>query len=253
MLKPLTLLALLATTHAHYTFHSLTYNGTKSAPWQYVRNWTDTAGWFDSSGIQYFSPLYKTSFNSINLRCNIGAKFAPETLPVQAGTEITFDSADNIWHPGPLMAYMARVPKGKTAGNWDGAGKVWFKVWEDHPYPVPDPVVEYYRGEFEGYFETNAHLNRTVTFKIPASIPNGEYLFRPEHIAVMVIDNPQIYTTCAQISVYGGGNGTPGPLVSIPGLYKESDATWKYDIRKIVGDGYIKYPFPNPGPVVWRG
>jgi hypothetical protein len=78
------------------------------------------------------------------------------------------------------------------------------------------------------------NLDRTVTFKIPASIPNGEYLFRPEHIAVMAIDNPQIYTTCAQISVYGGGNGTPGPLVSIPGLYKESDPTWKYDIRKIV-------------------
>lgn len=73
-----------------------------------------------------------------------------------------------------------------------------------------------------------------MTFKIPASVPNGEYLFRPEHIAVMVVGEPQVYTSCAQISVVGGGSGTPGPLVSIPGAYKASDPTFQYDIRKIV-------------------
>ena len=107
-----------------YTFHSLAYNGTKSAPWEYVRNWTDTEGWFDKEGIQYFTPLLTDKFNSVDLRCNIKPKFAPGTLAVKAGTDITFDSADYIWHSGPLMAYMAKVPKGKMAANWDGSGKV---------------------------------------------------------------------------------------------------------------------------------
>lgn len=29
----------------------------------------------------------------------------------------------------------------------------------------------------------------------------------------------QFYIACAQVRVTGGGNGTPGPLVSIPGVY----------------------------------
>jgi hypothetical protein len=43
---------------------------------------------------------------------------------VNAGTDITFDVDDHIFHPGPLMAYMAKVPEGKTAKNWDGSGQV---------------------------------------------------------------------------------------------------------------------------------
>jgi hypothetical protein len=31
------------------------------------------------------------------------------------------------------MAYLAKVPAGKTAANWDGSGAVWFKVWEQGP------------------------------------------------------------------------------------------------------------------------
>ena len=29
----------------------------------------------------------------------------------------------------------------------------------------------------------------------------------------------QFYVGCAQVNVVGGGGGTPGPLVSIPGVY----------------------------------
>jgi hypothetical protein len=31
------------------------------------------------------------------------------------------------------MAYMAKVPSGKTAANWDGSGTAWFKIYEDGP------------------------------------------------------------------------------------------------------------------------
>ncbi len=42
---------------------------------------------------------------------------------------------------------------------------------------------------------------------------------RIEHIALHVAEAPQFYIACAQIAVTNGGNGTPGPLVSIPGVY----------------------------------
>ena len=41
----------------------------------------------------------------------------------------------------------------------------------------------------------------------------------------------QFYIGCAQINVEGGGSGTPGPLVSIPGLYTgvRARSPWRYD------------------------
>ena len=37
----------------------------------------------------------------------------------------------DIQNPGPDIGYLAKVPAGKTAANWDGSGAVWFKVWEE--------------------------------------------------------------------------------------------------------------------------
>lgn len=79
---------------------------------------------------------------------------------------------------------------------------------------------------------------RSVTFTIPKNIPTGQYvlltlfyhqksdksryLVRIEHIALHVAQSyggAQFYVACAQLDVTDGGNGTPGPLVSIPGVY----------------------------------
>lgn len=53
-------------------------------------------------------------------------------------------------------------------------------------------------------------------------MPSGQYLIRPEHIALhsaSAFQGAQFYMACGQINVTGGGSGTPGPLVSIPGVY----------------------------------
>jgi len=61
------------------------------------------------------------------------------------------------------------------------------------------------------------------------------------------VGGAQIYLSCAQVEVTGGGNGTPGPLVAFPGAYKATDPglRWSY------------YPIPTsytaPGPAVWTG
>jgi hypothetical protein len=52
---------------------------------------------------------------------------------VAAGQSLGFVVDPDIQHPGPGIGYLAKVPAGKTAANWDGSGAVWFKVWEQGP------------------------------------------------------------------------------------------------------------------------
>lgn len=44
---------------------------------------------------------------------------------------MSFKASPNIFHPGPLQFYMAKVPSGKTAKDWDGSGQVWFKIYAE--------------------------------------------------------------------------------------------------------------------------
>jgi hypothetical protein len=120
MLSLIPVLALAASTSAHYTFPALA--GTSE--WAAVRQWT---------GYQSNGPV--TDVSLLDIRCNVGAstKSAALTQTVAAGGKITFTVAPDIYHPGPLMGYMAKVPAGKTAANWDGSGNVWFKVFEQGP------------------------------------------------------------------------------------------------------------------------
>jgi hypothetical protein len=53
-----------------------------------------------------------------------------------------------------------------------------------------------------------------------ANHSKNSYLLRPEHIALHDSSGgAQFYIACAQLHVTNGENGTPGPLVSIPGVY----------------------------------
>jgi len=119
-LTPLFLL-FLSFVNAHYNFPSM---NTGSA-WSNVRQW---------SGYYTFDPVVNVL--SPDIRCNANASFAPNTLSVAAGSVLKWAANPDIYHPGPLLAYMAKVPTNKTgltAANWDGAGEVWFKIYEDRP------------------------------------------------------------------------------------------------------------------------
>lgn len=66
----------------------------------------------------------------------------------------------------------------------------------------------------------------TLGFTIPAATPSGDYLARIEHIglhAASQANGAQFYLSCGQITVTGGGSGTPSPLVSFPGAYSATD------------------------------
>ena len=68
---------------------------------------------------------------------------------------------------------------------------------------------------------------------VPKSLPAGSYLLRIEHIALhqaSTLNGAQFYISCAQVKVTGGGSGTPSPLVSFPGAYKNTDPGIKVNI-----------------------
>jgi hypothetical protein len=139
---------------------------------------------------------------------------ASSTTSVAAGSSVTFKVAPNLFHPGPLQFYLAKVPSGKTAANWDGSGNVWFKIYAE-PAIISNNQLSW-----------NSLSASTASVTIPRSTPSGEYLLRVEHIALHnagTINGAQLYISCAQISVTGGGNGSPSPLVAFPGAYKAGE------------------------------
>ncbi|KAF4631983.1 hypothetical protein G7Y89_g6143 [Cudoniella acicularis] len=282
---------ILGTATAHYNFPTIIYNNVTAKHWQYIRKW--------SAGNNYgndddFTPMYgpsvPVSFAPVNqmatldIRCNVNATLAPETLAVKAGADLGFQAhtgQGGIGHPGPLLAYMAKVPQGKTAQNWDGDGNVvrnhilqssrkckadiessqWFKISEDFPSSwVDDPINQGGTNltSPEVYYTTAVWPTQEVHFKIPAAVPDGEYLFRVEHIALHTTyegsNGPQFFVSCAQIKVIGGGKGQPGPLVAFPGAYNFSDPillaarVW----TPIIGHLDQPYVTRTPGPPVWQ-
>jgi len=149
------------------------------------------------------------------------------------GSNIGFKASNTQGHPGPFFMYMAKAPG--SVVNWNGAGNVWFKIFEEGG-KVDNSGIHFHTG-----------LTR-VTARIPKSVPNGEYLVRVEHVALHKAGQPQFYVACGQVRVSGGGGGSPGPKVAFPGAYSRSSPSFTYNMYS----GGIK-PYPMPGPRVWNG
>ncbi|KAI1448401.1 glycoside hydrolase family 61 protein [Annulohypoxylon stygium] len=217
----------------HYTFPNLA--GTSA--WSSVRQ---TAN-FQSNG-----PV--TDVNSDAIRCyQRAAGGAPDTTDVKAGGQITWVAAPNIYHPGgycplwlfmnktntsvyTLSAYMAKVPSGKTAADFDGSGAVWFKVYQDMPMASG------------GQYTWPSNGKSQIAFTIPQCLADGEYLFRIEHVALhsaSAAGGAQFYISCAQVRVSGGsGTAQPSQLVSFPGAYKATDPGLMINIYNNGGKEY---------------
>ncbi|KAK3991073.1 glycoside hydrolase family 61 protein-like protein [Cladorrhinum sp. PSN332] len=225
------LLLLAATADAHYRFSKLIVNGVEeSKEWGYVRQ---TKNFQTNSGV--------TDVGSQDMRC-FQNRPGTSTASVTAGTKLGFVAMSSVSHFGPVSFYMARVPEGRDINTWDAAGNVWFKVGE-----ISAPSS----GVLGSGVETwPAYNKKTVEFTIPKNVPNGKYLVRVESIALHQAQSAggaQIYLSCAQVEVSGGGNGNPGPLVAFPGAYSRNDAglLWSYYP--------VRTSYRAPGPAVWQG
>ncbi|KAJ8082891.1 hypothetical protein PM082_008748 [Marasmius tenuissimus] len=213
---------------AHYTFPSLKVNGAVTPAWANVRRTNN-----------YNSRNPVTDVNSADFRCydsETGASAG--TVKVTAGSQLGIQSDGTIYHPGVVNVYMAKAPGDVSSFKGDGA--VWFKVHEE-------PAIT------DGGNSINwpSYNAAGVTFTLPKNLPNGQYLVRMEHIALhsaSAYQGAQFYISCGQVEVTGGGSGTPGPLVAIPGVYNGREPGIMINIY---------YPIPatytQPGPRPWTG
>jgi len=209
----------LAAAAPHYTFPKLS----GESEWSSVRQ---TAN-FQSNG-----PVTDVSSSAIRCFERSPGTAAPATASVQAGGSIKWSASQAVYHPGALSAYMAKVPSGSTAAKWDGAGQVWFKVFQDYPTTS------------QGQYQFPSLNKADFSFNIPSCLPSGDYLFRIEHVALHgagQAGGAQFYISCAQITV-SAGSGSKSPsgnqLVSFPGAYSADDPGLLVNIYNTGGKAY---------------
>ncbi|KAL4885395.1 endo-beta-1,4-glucanase D [Aspergillus karnatakaensis] len=182
-----------------------------------------------------------TDVTSTDLTCNVGGSTAAaKSLEVVAGDKITFewhhnsrtegDDIIDLSHLGPVLVYLAPAEAGSAGSNW-------VKVYED--------------GYADGTWAVETLVaNRGKHSVVVPDIPAGDYLFRPEIIALHEgnrVGGAQLYMECVQVTVTSDGTTTLPEGVSIPGVYTAEDPGILFDIY----NAFDSYPIP--GPAVWDG
>jgi len=205
------------TASAHYIWETVN----KGAAFQYFRQNSD-----------YNSPVTDTT--STDMRCNVGASAGGQTqiqtLAVVAGAALTLGLDTAVYHDGPVMFYLGKVPAGQTADSWDGSGANWFKF----DYRGPSQDLQTWP------------LSQSYTVTVPSGVAPGQYLLRAEQIGIHnPAGLPQFYVGCAQIAVTGSGSCAP-PLFSIPGHITATDP----GITANIYTGFTCYH--EPGPAVYQ-
>ncbi|KAJ2509580.1 hypothetical protein H4217_008278 [Coemansia sp. RSA 1939] len=120
----------------------------------------------------------------------------------------------------------------------NGAGNVWFKIYE-----------EGWDNSTEQWSTDKLIANkgkRDVT--IPADLKAGDYLLRSEIIALhgaRRVGGAQFFPNCVQLTVTGSGSSVPSG-VAIPGAYGERDPGILYARSRTDNSGYV-----IPGPPVY--
>ncbi|KAL2755661.1 glycoside hydrolase family 61 protein [Sodiomyces alcalophilus JCM 7366] len=204
-MKTAALLSMVTAATAHYTFPAVTIGGQSTSNWEVIRQ---TANHQSTGPIEDVSSRLMSCYE-LN---TAGPWSDTGVLDVQAGASVSFTSSPPIFHPGPALAYLAKVPEGTDVTQWDASGAVWFKIWQDEPTISSDSIT----------FPTMD--SPTIDFSLPSCLESGQYLLRVEHIALHSAGAPQFYLSCAQINVSGGSGGyNPAGMLSFPGAYSLSD------------------------------
>ncbi|KAI1881224.1 hypothetical protein JX265_000050 [Neoarthrinium moseri] len=189
------------------------------------------------------------SLSSNDMACgSTGETAVAFTCPAPAGAKLTFEwrvwpnreepGAIDPGHKGPCAVYAKQVD---DMASTPAAGPGWFKIWEEG----------YDDSAGKWCTEKLIAADGLMSVEIPPGLPSGNWLFRPELLALHNADkgDPQFYTGCAQVQVQGGNSGTldvPAEYsVSIPGYVKYGDASVSFNIYPPV------FPYPMPGPDVY--
>jgi hypothetical protein len=144
-------------------------------------------------------------------------------------------------HKGPCAVYLKKVDAATTD---KATGDGWFKIF-DHGYDsstdrwCTDEIID---------------NNGLLSVHLPKGLAGGDYLARPEIIALHAAnaDDPQTYTSCAQIFLESSGDLVPESTVSIPGYLKYGTPSTHFDIYNTDNSEYV-IPGPDVAKLTPRG
>ncbi|KAI1821564.1 lytic polysaccharide monooxygenase [Xylaria intraflava] len=173
------------------------------------------------------------------------------TCPAAAGANLTFeyrlypDKAGEGFidesHKGPVAVYAKRL----SSPDAETTGPGWFKLWGEGYDMKADKWAT----------ERMTDTNGLLSIQIPTALPAGNYLFRPEVVAMHNVTpqvEPQFYVGCAQVFVESSVTGdleVPSELsVSIPGYLRQDDPSMTYNIYTDEEYADPKKPYPMMGP-----
>lgn len=185
------------------------------------------------------------NLSSNDMACGFsGSQGVGRVLSIKNSDELTFEFRS--WandptkprldpsHKGPCAAYLKKVDSAiKDPGNGDG----WFKIWDDG-----------YDGS-QWCTEKMIANGGFLSIKLPDGLEGGNYLLRPELLALHAADkgDPQFYVGCAQVFLDNPtGTKKPASTVSIPGYVKAGDKPVAFNIWQTP----MALPYPIPGPAV---
>ncbi|TDZ18990.1 putative endo-beta-1,4-glucanase D [Colletotrichum orbiculare MAFF 240422] len=215
-------LGMLSSASAHYTFDKLVVNGVQQGGDNtYVRKHQN--GYMPTKFKNI--PSGSISPTDADFTCNKQSTPAAQVYKVKAGDKVALKQAfggTGMKHPGPTQFYFSPVADAKS-----GTGSEWYKVSQSLLCTAGGP--ETLRSDaWCSYGEDN------VSFVVPATVPDGQYLVRGEHIALHGAHDGQaeFYYACAQLEVTGNSAAAsmPGTGVKIPGVYKQADASVNFSV-----------------------
>ncbi|KAI5239032.1 glycoside hydrolase family 61 protein [Aureobasidium subglaciale] len=184
--------------------------------------------------------------SSSDMACGVdGTKGVARVCPVDSGSTLSFEFRDwpdnpsvgsiDISHKGPCAVYLKKV---SSAIDDEGTGDGWFKIW--------DEGYDESAGKWctEKLIDNNGHFS----VKVPEQLQGGNYLVRPEVLALHNADkgDPQFYAGCAQVWLNSAGTRLPQDTVSIPGYVDYNQPATSFNIYD-----KMALPYPMPGPAVW--
>ncbi|CAG8954297.1 hypothetical protein HYFRA_00005918 [Hymenoscyphus fraxineus] len=182
------------------------------------------------------------ALSSNDLRCGKGGdKAAPDSkvFSVGATQRIGARLHDNqtFSNIGPVLIYMSRAPNDDVR-SYDGSGD-WFKIWHQG-ICIGGPRIN------ENWCNFNVDA---ADFRIPETIPAGQYLVRFEQIALQNANkgNAEFNVGCMQLNISSLKEEQPTPLAKIPGIYKADEAGLNYDALST-----LMAQYDLPGPPSWE-
>jgi len=188
------------------------------------------------------------------MACGPGAAASAKAVAeVKAGGSITYHWRSGVstipWghNWGPIMLYAYQCPDGVDATDCkppsgDGWTLIDAQAFDPNPNEVPNS---------NGWTQDRFHHNMSVPSSIPAGLPNGNYLFRHEIIALhrAMDSGAEYYVSCTQVRVSGSSSGSTksagAELVAIPGVYNGNEKGIRVNVfdSNLNGGNYVM-----PGP-----